>query len=51
MATRGLLDHVRSDNRSEFTATAVREWLGKAGVRTLYIKPGSPWEDGYVERA
>ena len=33
----------------EFTATAVREWLGKVGVRTLYIEPGSPWENGYVE--
>jgi putative transposase len=44
MATRGVPDHVRSDNGSEFTATAVREWLGKVGVKTLYIEPGSPWE-------
>jgi len=49
MATRGVPDHVRSDNGSEFTATAVREWLGKVGVKTLYIEPGSPWENGYVE--
>ena len=42
-------DHVRSDNGNEFTATAVREWLGKVGVKTLYIEPGSPWENGYVE--
>ena len=34
MATRGLPDHVRSDNGSEFTATAVRERLGKVGVKT-----------------
>ena len=49
MATRGVPDHVRSDNGSEFTATAVRKWLGKVGVKTLYIEPGSPWENGYVE--
>jgi putative transposase len=49
MATRGVPDHVRSDNGSEFTATAVREWLGKFGVKTLSIEPGSPWENGYVE--
>jgi len=46
---RGVPGHVRSDNGSEFTATAVREWLAKVGVRTLYIEPGSPWENGYVE--
>jgi len=41
--------HIRSDNGSEFTATAVRDWLGRVGVKTLYIEPGSPWENGYVE--
>jgi len=46
---RGLPDYIRSDNGAEFTATAVREWLGKIGVKTLYIQPGSPWENGYVE--
>ena len=45
----GVPDHVRSDNGSEFTAKAVRAWLGKVGVKTLYIEPGSPWENGYVE--
>jgi len=49
MATRGVPEHLRSDNGSEFTATAVREWLAKVGVKTLYIEPGSPWENGYVE--
>ncbi len=39
-------DHIRSDNGSEFTATAVREWLSRIGVKTLYIEPGSPWENG-----
>ncbi len=42
MATRGVPGRVRSDNGSEFTAKAVRAWLGKVGVKTLYIEPGSP---------
>jgi transposase InsO family protein len=42
-------DHIRSDNGSEFTAIAVREWLPRVGVRTLFIEPGSPWENGYNE--
>lgn len=41
--------HIRSDNGSEFTAIAVREWLPRVGVKTLYIEPGSPWENGYNE--
>lgn len=48
-AERGPPDHIRSDNGSEFTAIAVREWLGRIGVKTLYIEPGSPWENGYNE--
>lgn len=46
---RGVPEHIRSDNGSEFTATAVRTWLHKVGVQTLYIEPGSPWENGYIE--
>ena len=46
---RGVPEHIRSDNGSEFTARCVREWLGRVGVKTLYIEPGSPWENGYVE--
>ena len=46
---RGVPDHIRSDNGAEFTAKAVREWLAKVGVRTLFIEPGSPWENGYIE--
>jgi putative transposase len=42
-------DYIRSDNGSEFTAKAVRDWLSRVGVRTLYIEPGSPWENGYNE--
>ena len=49
MATRGVPDHVRSDNGPEFTAKVVRAWLEKVGVKTLFIEPGSPWENGYVE--
>ena len=46
---RGVPDHIRSDNGSEFTAQAVRDWLKKVGAKTLYIEPGSPWENGYNE--
>ncbi len=42
-------DHIRCDNGSEFSAAAVREWLSRIGVKTLYIEPGSPWENGYNE--
>jgi transposase InsO family protein len=42
-------EFIRSDNGSEFTATAVREWLSRLGAKTLFIEPGSPWENGYVE--
>jgi transposase InsO family protein len=46
---RGIPEHIRSDNGSEFTAGAVRKWLTKLGVRTLFIDPASPWENGYIE--
>ena len=49
MVTRGVPEHIRSDNGPEFTAHAIRDWLSKVGARTLYIQPGSPWENGYVE--
>ena len=49
MATRGVPDHIRSDNGSEFTAKAVRAWLKQVQVKTLFITPGSPWENGYIE--
>ena len=47
--TRGVPDYIRSDNGSEFTATVVRDWLSRVGVKTLFIEPGSPWENGYNE--
>ena len=40
---------IRSDNGMEFTAKVVKEWLAEAGIETLYIEPGSPWETGFVE--
>jgi len=42
-------EHIRSDNGPEFTAKAVRSWLKHIGVKTLFIEPGSPWENGYTE--
>jgi len=41
--------HIRSDNGPEFTAKKVREWLERVEVQTLYIEPGSPWENGFIE--
>jgi transposase InsO family protein len=46
---RGIPEHIRSDNGPEFTARAIRSWLNKLGVKTLFIEPGSPWENGYIE--
>ena len=47
--TRGVPGHIRSDNGPEFIAGAIRSWLGRSGIGTLYIAPGSPWENGYAE--
>lgn len=47
--TKGIPDHIRSDNGSEFTAKSIKFWLAQLGVKTLYIEPGSPWENGYNE--
>ena len=46
---RGIPEYIRSDNGPEFTAKAVRSWLERLGVKTLFIEPGSPWENGYIE--
>ncbi|QDU82537.1 Integrase core domain protein [Polystyrenella longa] len=46
---RGVPDPIRSDNGPEFTAERVREWFQKVEVNTLFIEPGSPWENGYIE--
>lgn len=49
MARHGVPAHIRSDNGSEFIAEKLRAWLIKAGVKTLYIEAGAPWQNGYVE--
>ena len=46
---RGTPKYIRSDNGPEFIAKAVREWLARSAVKTLYIEPGSPWENAYSE--
>ena len=48
-AVRGVPRHIRSDNGPEFIATAIRDWLGQLNIEAMYIKPGSPWENGYAE--
>jgi transposase InsO family protein len=47
--SRGVPEHIRSDNGPEFTAKAVRKWLSRLEVKPLFIEPGSPWENGYIE--
>ena len=46
---RGVPAYVRSDNRPEFVAEAVRKWIGAVGAKTAFIEPRSPWEKGYCE--
>ena len=43
------MSDIRSDNGPEFASRAVRKWLTHAGVKTLFVAPGNPWENGYVE--
>jgi transposase InsO family protein len=45
----GIPENIRSDNGPEFTAKAVRRWLERLGIKTAFIEPGSPWENGYNE--
>ena len=49
MVIRGVPEHLRSDNGPEFVARDLRKWLDATGAQTLYIEPGSPWENGYCE--
>ena len=49
MLLRGVPEHIRSDNGPELVAKELRNWLAKVGTGTLYIEPGSPWENGYCE--
>lgn len=48
-AEHGIPAHIRSDNGPEMTAKVVRDWLAQIGSKTLFIEPGSPWENGYCE--
>jgi transposase InsO family protein len=45
----GVPAHIRSDNGPEFIAKAVQTWIAAVGAQTVYITPGSPWENGYIE--
>lgn len=47
--TRAVPGHIRSDNGPEFVAKALKAWLAKVGCKTIYIEPGSPWENSYIE--
>ena len=49
LAMRGVPRAIRSDNGPEFVAGAIQRWLGRVGVQTWYVAPGSPWENGYAE--
>ena len=49
IAEHGAPEHLRSDNGSEFIAKTVQRWLRENRIKTLYIDPGSPWQNGFVE--
>lgn len=49
MRKHGTPQHIRSDNGPEFVAYAIQDWLAAKHIKTLYIKPGSPWENGHIE--
>lgn len=49
MQTRGVPEHIRSDNGPEMIAKNLRRWLARVGATSVYITPGSPWENGYCE--
>jgi putative transposase len=48
-AVRGAPEFIRSDNGPEFISNTVKKFLRNSGVDTLYVEPGSPWENGYIE--
>jgi transposase InsO family protein len=48
-AMRGVPQHIRSDNGPEFIARAIQRWTKQLSIETLYVEPGSPWENGYAE--
>jgi transposase InsO family protein len=46
---RAMPEHIASDSAPEFSAQAIRRWPNRLGVKTLFIEPGSPWENGHTE--
>jgi putative transposase len=49
IAQHGAPEYLRSDNGSEFIAKIVQRWLQEQRIKTIYIEPGSPWQNGFVE--
>ncbi len=49
VARHGAPGHIRSDNGSEFIAVEIQRWMAANGIGTIYIQPGSPWENPYIE--
>ena len=49
MRSHGTPEHIRSDNGPEFVAYAIQDWLAARQIKTLYIKPGSLWENAHIE--
>ena len=49
MLVEGIPEYIRSDNGPEFVAKELRKWRQEVGAKTLYLEPGSPWENGYCE--
>ena len=49
IAQHGAPEYLRSDNGSEFIAKIVQRWLAAQRIKTIYIEPGSPWQNGFVE--
>ena len=49
MTTYGIPEHIRSDNGIEFIAQKIQAWLRDTQIKTLYIDPGSPWQNGYIK--
>ena len=45
----GIPEHIRSDNGTEFIAGKIQRWLRENQIKTLYIEPGRPWQNGYIE--
>lgn len=45
----GAPEYIRSDNGSEFIESSLQDWLKRAEIKTLFIDPGSPWQNGYIE--